>query len=218
MTAGAGDRQALGRLGQHVDLVVDLVSPRLDRVGRGIEDLPQPVHAGSDRVDVVRAVRRQPRRHEVAGDLLLQEAVVGQVGVERLDDVVAEPPSIELVVVEFVTVGLGPAHQVQPVSPPALPVMRRAEQPFDDARVRPRSPVGQKLLQLGWGRRQAGQIERDPSQQRPPVGSVRRFQSLGLQPGEDEPIHVSARPVRVAYLRPRRPAYRAKTPELPTLL
>ncbi len=214
VATGTGHGQSLGSLRQDVDLVVDLVSPRLDRVGRGIQYLPQPVPTGSDWVDVVRAVCRQPRRHQVARDLLLQEAVVGQVGVERFDDVVTEPPSVELVVVEFMTVRFGPAHQVQPVSPPALPVVRRAEQPFDGPHVGSLGGIGQERVDLGRCRRQASQIEGHSSQQRPPIHAGRRLQSLGFQPGEDKPINIGAHPVRIANCRQRRLPDGPKAPEL----
>ena len=78
----------------------------------------------------MRAVGRESRRQQVACDLLLKELGVREVGIECLDDVVAVAPGVELVVVELVTVGFGPAHEIQPVTAPPLSVVGRAEQPF----------------------------------------------------------------------------------------
>ena len=71
---------------------------------------------------------------QVAGDLLDDELVVGQVAVERVDDPVAiEPDAARLVLLE--AVGVGVAGGVEPVPAPALAVVRRGEQPLDQLLV-----------------------------------------------------------------------------------
>ena len=68
----------------------------------------------------------------VAGDLFLDEAVVGLVGVEGLDDVVAIAPGVGARLVGLEAVGLGVAGEVEPVAAPALAVVRRGEQAVDE--------------------------------------------------------------------------------------
>ena len=63
---------------------------------------------------------------QVAGDVLGEEPVVGQVGVEGADDVVAVAPGVGDLVVELVAVRLGVADQIEPVPAPALAVVRGA--------------------------------------------------------------------------------------------
>ena len=68
----------------------------------------------------------------VARDLFAHEPVVGLVGVEAVDDVVAVAPGVGLRPIPLVAVALGIADQVQPMATPALAVLRRFEQPIDE--------------------------------------------------------------------------------------
>ena len=76
------------------------------------------------RIDSLKPFGRVPPRviEQVAGDLLDHEPVVGQVGVECTDHVVAIAEGVGDVVVELVPGGLGVADQVEPVPGPALAV------------------------------------------------------------------------------------------------
>jgi hypothetical protein len=85
--------------------------------------------------------RRQARRvvlhigQKVRRDLLLEEQVVGLVGVERGDDVVAVGPREGVVVLVLRLLGagrVGIARGVKPVPAPPLAVMRRCEETIDD--------------------------------------------------------------------------------------
>ena len=60
----------------------------------------------------------------VAGDLFLDEAVVGLVLVERLDDVVPIAPNIRADCVIRETIAFRIASQIKPVPSPALPISR----------------------------------------------------------------------------------------------
>ena len=73
-------------------------------------------------------------RQLVAGDLLDDEPVVGQVAVQGVDHPVAvEPDEARLVL--LVAVGVGVAGGVEPVPSPALAVVRRGQQAIDDPLV-----------------------------------------------------------------------------------
>ena len=67
----------------------------------------------------------------VARDLLLDEAVVGLVLVERLDHVIAIAPDVGPRLIALEAFAIGVARQVQPVPRPALAVVRRGEQAVD---------------------------------------------------------------------------------------
>ena len=68
----------------------------------------------------------------VAGELFVEEAVVGFVGVEGGDDVVAVTPGVGTVEVVFLAVGIGVAGEVEPVASPAFAVVRGGEEFVDE--------------------------------------------------------------------------------------
>ena len=68
----------------------------------------------------------------VAGDLLADEAVVGLVFIEGLDDVIAIAPRVWAKGVVLEAIALGVAREVEPVARPAFAVVRRGEQPVDE--------------------------------------------------------------------------------------
>ena len=120
------------------------------------------------------------------------------------------------VLVEAVRVGI--AGDVEPVPAPALAIARRRQQPLDHPFVGVGPLVGEERVDLGRGRRQAGQVERDPPQQLPPAGGGDRGQPLRLESGQDEPVDRTAHPGLVADggrlgtgHRPERPVLAART-------
>ena len=98
---------------------------------------------------------------EVASELFDQEAIVGLVLVEGVNDVVAVAPDQGLVGVAFIAVRLRVAHQVEPVATPANAVVGGGQQAIDDpiegAVVRVREERSHLLL----GRRQTRQVVGD---------------------------------------------------------
>ena len=117
---------------------------------------------------------RRGEGEQVAGDVLSHQGVVRQVVVERADHVIAVGPGGGNVEVEFVAVSLGKPHQVEPVPSPPHAVVRRCEQPLDDPLVSGGRVVGEKVVDFLRRRREAGQIEGDPPQERAAVGRRRR--------------------------------------------
>ncbi len=69
--------------------------------------------------------------HFVAGDLLANEAVVGFVGLEGMNDVVAVAPGVGALEIEFEAVGIGVAYDVEPFGGPAFAVGRGSQQAVD---------------------------------------------------------------------------------------
>ena len=103
---------------------------------------------------------------QVAGDLLADELVVRLVVVERVDDVVAIAPGVRVGEVPRRAGRLAVAGDVEPVPAPAFAERGRGEQPVDDLL----EGVGRRVVDEGVDllgrRRQAGQVERDPADQR----------------------------------------------------
>ena len=120
VAAGALDGQAEESFAQRLDLPVDdrgLLALHID--GRGVAfDHPMPRRAEPGLVEAERAI--PARREQIAGDLLLHEAIVGQVGVEGADEVVAVAPGVRIEVVVLGAVSLGVAREVHPVPRPAF--------------------------------------------------------------------------------------------------
>ena len=125
---------------------------------------------------------------QVAGDVLLHELVVREVLVESADHVVAIAPGVLLVEVEFVAVGFGEAHQIEPVPGPALAIVRRDQQPVDDLFISLRGIVGKERRDLFGRGRQAGEVEGDAAQQGGLVRGRRRSDALCFQLGEEERV------------------------------
>ena len=115
--------------GRGVDDVVEVVGALLARGGQ-IRIADGVVRAGDEEAgrNVDRSVTR---REDIAGELLLNEAVEGQVAVESVDDVVAEGPGIGPDVVLLVAVRFTVADDVEPVAAPSFAVGGRSKEAVD---------------------------------------------------------------------------------------
>ena len=135
-------------------------------------------------------------RWNIAGDLVADELVVGQVGVEGLDDVVAVRPGIGSLGVDLKAMGVGVAHDIEPVLGPAFAMVRRGEQAVNEALqgrfLHRRSAFGDEARHLFRSRRQAGQIEAEPANQRGWIGGWCPMQPLFGELGIDERVDRSA--------------------------
>lgn len=126
--------------------------------------------------------------------MLNNKPVVGHIGIEGPDDVVAVVPGIRHIVVELVAAGFRIADQIEPVASPPLAMMRRGEQPVDNLRVNVVSRCRECLFDLFRSRRQSDDIKRGPPQPCPQVRIPSRAQPLLFQPGEDEAVDRVAAP------------------------
>src|SRR5262249_54643043 len=96
----------------------------------------------------------------VAGQLLRQEAVIRQVVVEGLDNVIAVAPGLwPWAIRREVAVRVGVAGDIEPVAPPALAVGGRGEQAIDKALVGVRALISEEVVALRGRWRQAEQVE-----------------------------------------------------------
>ncbi len=125
---------------------------------------------------------------DIAGNLLANELVVGQVGVETADDVIAVSPRVRSKLVVFEPVALCVTDHVEPMAAPAFAVVWRGEQPVDEPSFGAGCGVGEKGGQLSRCGRQAEEIEGDPSQESAAVDGWVGDQSVLGQSGRDEPV------------------------------
>ena len=132
----------------------------------------------------------------VGRHLLVNEAGIGRVAVERVDQVIAIRPGIGPDPILVVPVRLGEMHQVHPVTSPALAIMRTGEQSVDEPFVSVRRLIREELGDFLASGRQAEQIKREPADQGAAVRFGGWLEMLFLEPGEDERIDRVPGPVR----------------------
>ena len=180
VAARAGNGQAEHRFRDDFDLlVIDVVEHPLlvllrDRLGAERQKAGSRDAAGIDCAAVL-------RRQQVAGDLLADEAVIGHVGVERVDYVVAVAPSVRVAVVFVVAGRIGIARDIQPMTAPALAVSAATP------------TAGRRLFQKRRASRRPGSL-------RSPARSAAR-RSSRTQRGAAGRLCRRAGPVRVPFLR-----------------
>ena len=195
MAPGTVDRHAAGRrhhLSHHVVQVIRAGQPLEDGTGRLRlpHEIPRPRReetGGDHRLGIVGSQR-------VTGNLVAQKLVIRHVGVQRLDDPVAIAPGVVAPLIAFESVRVGVMSDVQPVPRPPLAVMRRIEQPFDEAFIRIWITIVDERLDLFRRRGETEQIKRQPPNQRPPVRLRRRNQFVRFEPRENKLIDLVARP------------------------
>ena len=145
----------------------------------------------------------------VAGNLLLDEALIGLVRIERADDVVAIRPGVIPAFVLVVAVCVAVVHDIQPVAAPAFAITRRSQQPVNEPLVGAGATIVDEIIHLFGCRRQAMQIESHAPNERAPVGRGRRLEALGFKGGEDKGIDGGPRPGVVYRCRNGRPSQRS---------
>ena len=126
---------------------------------------PTKSHGPAAMKPVATVASRIVRPQHVARELLLHEARVRLVLVERADHVIAIGPGIAPRLVLVVAVRFAVVHHIQPVASPALAVARRGEQAVHQLLVGVGRAVGDEGLNLFPRGRQAVQIVGEPADQ-----------------------------------------------------
>ena len=150
---------------------------------------------------------------EVAGKLVLDEVVIGQVLVEGPD----HPISVRChfaIMVMVNAVGVGEAHQVEPVLGHVFAVLWLGQQAIDQALVGVRRGVGEKGLDFLAGRRQTGKIEAQAPDQSATVCGRTRCQAFRLESAQDESIDRLLAPALVVNVGQGRFSRRDECPEI----
>ena len=136
VAAGAGHRETEEGLADDIDLVVHVADLLVDGVDRLEAMFDHAEVAGAEGGFVQPLCRVDAGgRQEVAGELLADKLVVGDIGVEGADQVIAIAPRLRDGGVAFAAVGVGVADEVHPVAGEVFAVTRRSQQPVDHLRV-----------------------------------------------------------------------------------
>ena len=162
-------------IGEVARLVILLLRPAL--LGGEQESVEARSHPG-----LHRGVRQQ-----IAGQLFPCKLVEGLVVVERANDVIAVGPDVPRIV-GMVADGVGEAHEIEPTIGHAFPVLRRGHQAIHPPLIGTGGGVGLEGVHPLWGRRQAGEIQAQPSGQRTAIGLWRGLEVQRLQTGSNQPI------------------------------
>ena len=196
VAARAGDRLAEEGLAEHVDLVVDEPDLLLERLGRQVAVEDEAVVRGADHglVDAARCVDAR-RLQQVARDVLSDQLVVGNVLVERADQVVAVLIRVGDRRVAFGAVGVRVAHDVHPVPSPAFAVGGGREQLVDDPLQRVVARVLLERAQRSRGRREPGERVVQAPEQHPTRGLRRALQAARALRCGDEAVDGVCGPV-----------------------
>ena len=198
MAAGAPDGLGQERLGEDVDLVVEPFRGIDPDVNRRMLRFPQEPESGGDgRFEKVLGRMPTGFGQQIAGDVLADELVIRNVGIQRPDHIVAVFVREGNFKIEFVSRGLGIPHQVEPVAGPAFAVALRGQQAVDHPFLGLRRGVFQERLDLGQRGGQTGEVEGDPSQPAPFVDAGIGGQTSPFQLGDDKLIDRIANPVGV---------------------
>ena len=136
---------------------------------------------------------------KVAGDLLLEKAIVGNVAVDGVDHVVAVAPRVRVRDVPRGSGGFAVACDIEPMPPPAFAETRGCEQAVHEARVGGAGPVGEECLDLRGRRRQPGQIVGEAADEREARGVRDGGEMRWFDFRQDEAIHVIDWPCGLPY-------------------
>ena len=212
----AAHRQPEEGLGEHVDLVGDTIGFITSDIDGRVRRLHQVPESGA----LDRLVREQEGLDarlldEISRDVLRDQAVVGNVRIDRPDDVVPVAVGLGDGKVLLVPPGLRVTREIEPVLPPALAEVGRREEPVDEVLESPRRVVRQERLDLIGRRRQTQEVEGDAADPGATFSGRRRKQSGGLELDQDVVIQRLSRPARVLDGRWRSPFHRAPRPVLP---
>ena len=149
---------------------------------------------------------------QVTHELHADEFVVRHVAIEGFDHPVTVVPEVVSWTVSFEPVAFPEAHNVEPVSSPALAVTRRLEQAVDNLRVLFVGRIANECRNDIGTRRQTDQVEVHASNQRSRISRRRRLQTSQTKTPPHEFINGIARPSRVANLRRPRQLKRLQRP------
>ena len=182
VATGAGDGEAQGAAGDDVDAVVDdVVGDAEEAAAAG--DEPQGGEVGGI-----------GRNQLVSGELKQEESVVGQVGVEGVDDPVTVGGCVDeagFFASVDVALGVGVAGDVEPMASPAFAVPGGVEQAVDESVGRTGAVaggVGDEAVNVGGFGGKAGEIKAEASDEGARVGRRGGVDSGGFEPVEDEAV------------------------------
>ena len=140
---------------------------------------------------------------QVPGQLLGRELIERQVAIEGVDDVV--PVGVHLAeIIIVIAIRIRVARQIEPVLGHPFSECRSGQQPVHHALVCRRGGVGEEGVHLRRRRWQPGEIVTHAPQQSDRTGLRSRCPAALLQGGQNEVVHLVARPARLLHHRQQR--------------
>ena len=218
VAAGAGGGEPEERLGIDIDLVLDHLHLVVEGIDRYEAELHHPQMRRADR-RFIEPLGGVPTRigEEVAGDLLAHELVVGEIVVERPDEVIAVAPRIGKLGVPLAAVRLAVADEIHPVAREALAEARGGEHSVDSGRVGCRRRIGGEGQHLLGAGREPGEDERQPPQEHRRGSDRGRLEAGCVESGGQKAIDRVVGPIGAACRRWIVAVKRLKTPPSATL-
>ena len=197
VAAGAGNGGGQDPLAECIDLLVHHVEGELRLALRVVALGAHRQVAGGD--ELLGPLLVIGGGQQVARELLAQEAVVGLVGVERGDHVVAVAPRVRVEDVRFLAARFREPRNVQPMAAPALAEARGGKQLVHQVFVRAFGTITLEGLDLLRRGRQAGEVEAQAADQRAAVGIGSGRKTGKLHAREHELVHRRLHPRAVVH-------------------
>ena len=128
VTAGAGDGQSLESFRYGIDLIVGETDPLIERIGRGKSVKYHPKVCRSDGAFVDSQFGIDSRiLLEISGDVFADQLIVGDIEVQRTNEIVPILPGVGDRRVALAAMGVGVAKPIHPVARPSFSECRRRE-------------------------------------------------------------------------------------------
>ena len=151
------------------------------------DEIPRAGGDEAERDDAFRLFRVE----NIARELFLDETRPGLVAVQRADDVIAVRPRGHAKLVLVVAVGFAEVNDIEPVPGPSFAIARAGEEAVHEAfdcRLRIANCRFEEGVHLIWRRRQAGQVESNPANERGRISLGRWLKIFLRNLGLDEPV------------------------------
>ncbi len=188
VAARAGDRRAENRGAQRVhDVGGDLIFA-LHQIARVAVVRIEAEEAGGGQGLLI------ARSQFVARDLLLEEARIRLVRIERLDHIVAITIGVGAGLIALETRAVGIAHEIEPATGLTFAIARGRKQAIHQFFVSVRRSVVDKGGDLVRRRDDAPNVERGAANEGRAIRVRRRLQALGFELGENECVNRRAHP------------------------
>ena len=192
MAAGAGGGEAEEGPGGEIDLVIDEIHFELETIFFVETFGAEGEEAGGDSEFV--AMGGGSGGEEITGELFADELIVGFIGIERGDDVIAVTPGVGESEIAFFAGGFGVAGEIEPVAAPAFPELGGGEEAIDERGDGVWGGIAEEGIEFGLGGGEADEIEGEAADEVAAIGVWGGLEVMGFEVGEDEVIDGGARP------------------------
>ena len=129
VAASTRDGQTQKSLTDRINLLIHQIHFELPPISLNMRFWPECKESGGH--ELIRAFEFVTSREQVTGNLLTNELIEGDIGVERVDDIIAIPLRLRITETGFFPARFGIASDIQPVSTPPFTKVPRRKQLLD---------------------------------------------------------------------------------------